>query len=54
MNEASYKVLMNTLGKFVTPKVVDYKSKMNLKIDRILPYPPVVAEPYIFTYLPQL
>ena len=27
---------------------------MNLKIDRILPYPPVIAEPFIFTYLPQL
>lgn len=27
---------------------------MNLKIDRVLPYPPSVVEPYIFTYLPSL
>lgn len=27
---------------------------MNLKIDRVLPYPPSLAEPYIFTFLPSL
>lgn len=29
-------------------------NQMNLKIDRVLPYPPSLADPYIFTFIPSL
>lgn len=27
---------------------------MNLKIDRLLPYPPPITQPYFFTFVPSL